>query len=229
MKAILSPTTQRALRSRVLSAADLGRLLSCTEKHAQDLLDEYVFPTAREHAIMRLCANVSRGRLGSILDGMAHDYEWRRIPGFERYEVSERGQVRRAQAGHGSMAGHVLRPKQTGFGHLYVKVAAEGRAAQTIGVHRAVCLAFNGPRPSPDHIVCHRNDVPDDNRPGNLYWGTPADNTRDRIRKAPFKKTDTKLTHRQIAEPDFTPRQIRKRQKAAMTYRLARLQYDDGR
>jgi hypothetical protein len=53
----------------------------------------------------------------------------------------------------------------------------EGRR-RTTAVHHLVLEAFVGPRP-PGHIGCHRNDVPDDNRPSNLYWGTVADNQRD--------------------------------------------------
>jgi hypothetical protein len=115
---------------------------------------------------------------------MTENYEWRVIPGYERYEASEHGQVRRAAAGHGSQPGHVLRAKRNKHGHLYVSVASANHRPLPMSVHRLICMTFHGPQPSPDHIVLHENDVPDDNRKENLRWGTHADNARDRERNS---------------------------------------------
>jgi hypothetical protein len=48
-------------------------------------------------------------------------------------------------------------------------------------VSRLVCEAFNGP-PPPDKPWClHRDGDDKNNRPENLYWGTPQENSDDRI------------------------------------------------
>ena len=43
-------------------------------------------------------------------------------------------------------------------------------------VHRLICEAFNGPPPTPDHIVLHKDEDSANNRRGNLKWGTHAEN-----------------------------------------------------
>lgn len=47
-------------------------------------------------------------------------------------------------------------------------------------VHRLVCIAFHGPKPSEAHQVRHLNGVRSDNRADNLRWGTAAENAADR-------------------------------------------------
>ena len=49
-------------------------------------------------------------------------------------------------------------------------------------VHKLVAEAFLDARPSPDHLVCHRNDRKGDNRAENLYYGTRCDNAQDALR-----------------------------------------------
>ena len=46
--------------------------------------------------------------------------------------------------------------------------------------HRLVAAAWHG-EPSEGYWALHRNDNPLDNRPENLYWGTPKENTRDAV------------------------------------------------
>lgn len=53
---------------------------------------------------------------------------------------------------------------------------------RTFKVHRLVCEAFNGPSPSPDAIVAHRDDVPSNNLHTNLRWTDHQGNTDDRKR-----------------------------------------------
>lgn len=47
-------------------------------------------------------------------------------------------------------------------------------------VHQLVLEAFVGPRPSPEHEVCHNNQARHDNRLENLRWGTSKENAADR-------------------------------------------------
>jgi hypothetical protein len=62
----------------------------------------------------------------------------------------------------------------------YLRVAVtEGGKHKTVKVSRLVCTAFHGP--PPDGMFCLHNDGNKlNNSAGNLRWGTPADNSRDR-------------------------------------------------
>lgn len=51
-----------------------------------------------------------------------------------------------------------------------------------VRVHRLVCIAYHGPRPTSDHQVAHSNGINTDNRAGNLRWATTAENQADMIR-----------------------------------------------
>lgn len=46
----------------------------------------------------------------------------------------------------------------------------------TIKVHQAVCEAFHGPKPTPKHVVLHRDEDGTNNDPENLKWGTRKEN-----------------------------------------------------
>lgn len=66
--------------------------------------------------------------------------------------------------------------------HGYPKVNIKnGDLRQAMLVHREVCEAFHGPKPTPDHQVRHLNGDRTDNRAANLAWGTASENALDRI------------------------------------------------
>lgn len=50
------------------------------------------------------------------------------------------------------------------------------------GAHRIAYMVFKGPIPG-GMVVCHRCDTPKCVRPGHLFLGTKADNTRDMFKK----------------------------------------------
>ena len=50
-----------------------------------------------------------------------------------------------------------------------------------MSAHELVLTAFVGPRPE-GMYGCHRDDCPDNNAVENLYWGTPKQNSADKIR-----------------------------------------------
>ncbi len=102
------------------------------------------------------------------------DPEWRSIPGYSRYEVSADGKVRRGY--------RILNAVQSSSGHFRVTVYTDDGEQATLGLHRAVCLAWHGPAIPPENYACHKNGDPTDNQPSNLYWGSSSDNMRDRAR-----------------------------------------------
>jgi hypothetical protein len=115
--------------------------------------------------------------------------EWREVPGFPGYAVSNMGRAK-------SLARTLRRkhPKtgEEGFGFQYVEkllrpvLRAQGYrmvnlSGAQIFLHRAVLLAFVGPCPE-GFEGCHGNGDSADNRLANLRWDTKAGNMADRER-----------------------------------------------
>jgi len=118
---------------------------------------------------------------------------WLPSPVFPgRYEVSDEGRVRRRmrEVPHrlpcGLVTTRVVRPdllavSYGGRNSKYHRVMLHGPGdeRQFAYVHVLVCTAFHGRRPA-DTLCCHRNDIQDDNRADNLYWGTATENLNDK-------------------------------------------------
>lgn len=100
--------------------------------------------------------------------------QWRLVPGWPEYEVSDLGSVRSLRSGR-TMRVHAL----PHTGHMNVKLKRSG-AVMSNGVHVLVAAAFIGPRPE-GMEVCHNNGDPNDNRLANLRYGTPSANHLDRV------------------------------------------------
>ena len=98
---------------------------------------------------------------------------WRDIPGHRGYQASSEGRCRSVPRTlrDGRRAGGVVLARQADKdGYLTVKL---GRARVRVNV--AVQLAFAGP-PEVRHLDADQQN----NRPGNLAWGSRADNERDK-------------------------------------------------
>jgi hypothetical protein len=118
--------------------------------------------------------------------------QWKPIPGFDAYEVSNIGRVR-SYLGTKRVPGH-----RNGFQHvrlsepaiLQANISSTGRygVGLYVGlkrvrkeVHRLVLLAFAGECPV-GMEACHNNGNPIDNRLENLRWDTHKNNFVDRER-----------------------------------------------
>lgn len=116
--------------------------------------------------------------------------EWRPVVGYEgRYEVSSRGRVRSLPketpnpltGGISRRSGKILSAaKHWKSGRYHLSLSLKG-TAKNWDVHQLVARAFIGPPPDGKH-VCHRDDNPERNFPSNLYYGTPKQNGRDKVR-----------------------------------------------
>lgn len=113
--------------------------------------------------------------------------QWKDITGWEgRYQISTEGRVK-------SIRGGKVRPQtekllvlaHDAYGYQHINLGPKQRAR----VHRLVAEAFI-PNPEGYPLVCHHNDVRDDNRLENLYWGTVKDNAQDRERRGRYKRVD---------------------------------------
>lgn len=93
---------------------------------------------------------------------------------FNAYDVSSLGRVRRG----GRIRKLHVRNSGQAHGYPILTLSQEGRR-KTMFVHALVCRAFHGEPPSDKHVVAHNNGIRDDNRPENLRWATPKENTAD--------------------------------------------------
>ncbi len=100
--------------------------------------------------------------------------EWRPIPEWEEYEVSNFGEIRRG--------GRLLKrtPNKARGGYLQVGLCKNGRPI-TKRLHSLVLSAFVGPAPI-EHEVGHRNGQRADNRIANLSWVTRLQNMEASVR-----------------------------------------------
>lgn len=115
----------------------------------------------------------------SIMD--SYEEVWRGIPGFDGYEASSLGRIRRVRDYNSTWAGRVLSPRVTAKGYEYV-VPSVRNERRTMKIHRLVCLAFHGEAPPGAECVRHLDGDPSNNRPENLVWGTAAENAADTLR-----------------------------------------------
>ena len=108
--------------------------------------------------------------------------EWRPIPSFPDYEVSERGDVRRRRVtAQGTVAGKLMKPwvREDGY-RMYIlrrdKKSFHPRA------HQLVAEAFIGPRPFDGAEVCHKDGTRSNDHWENLRWDSRSANHMDKRR-----------------------------------------------
>lgn len=105
--------------------------------------------------------------------------EWKPIPGYEMYEVSNMGEVRRG--------GKLLRQVQNSTGRLGLALCKDGKQ-NSFQVHRLVMLAFHGP--CPDGMeVCHNDGNHLNNKLSNLRYDTRSNNQYDRVKHGTHSST----------------------------------------
>jgi hypothetical protein len=95
--------------------------------------------------------------------------EWRPIEMFERYEVSNLGNVRRG--------GKILKPGHDVYGYRQVNLYKDGKKYGR-KVYRLVIQSFN-PNTENKPQIDHINRIRDDDRLENLRWVTASENVRN--------------------------------------------------
>lgn len=99
--------------------------------------------------------------------------QWKDIPGFPGYRVSDHGRVT-------GKDGRILKPGILRSGHLQVSLRKDGKTYHR-RIHRLVLTTFGGPPESDDLQCCHGDGVPHNNHISNLRWGTAVENAFDRF------------------------------------------------
>ena len=91
----------------------------------------------------------------------------------------------------------------SGAGYRAISIPKGDGSYRRVYIHRGVCETFNGP--CPEGMECrHLNGDMFDNRPENLCWGTPDDNTQDKKLHGTVAKGEknggAKLTREKVNE-----------------------------
>ena len=136
--------------------------------------------------------------------------QWKEIPGFPGYEVSDHGRVRSYWVKRGRWVRYLSDQPQKfikihrnpeGYGLLCLIL--QGNIHISCQIHRLVLSAFEGPRPL-GMQGCHNDGNPSNNLLNNLRWDTPKNNQRDRL------KHKTSIRGSQNGNAKITVEQVRK-------------------
>lgn len=152
--------------------------------------------------------------------------EWRIIPSFDSYEVSEYGQVRRIKLGingkgAGTFIGKVMKPyvREDGY-DMYI--LRKNNKSFHKKAHQLVCETFISPKPEDKTEVCHADGTRTNNHWTNLRWGTSKENKSDMVahgtRLCGEKSGNAKLRVEDVVE-------IKKLASAGMLHRVIAEKY----
>jgi hypothetical protein len=127
--------------------------------------------------------------------------EWREIPGFPGYDVSDAGRVRSWLTYRGKAGPRLLKTpiNSSGYPALHLQTPTGGRVRP---VHTLVLAAFVGRRPE-GAVIRHLDGDSTNSRLANLTYGTPSENSLDQTAHGthPFaRRTHCKHGHRYTPE-----------------------------
>lgn len=150
---------------------------------------------------------------------------WKKVVGFENYEVSNLGNVRsitrityhpRARTGVSTKKGRLLRPFPNHKGYLMVKLYQDGNQ-KSVSIHRLVATAFiNNPLSFPQ--VNHKDENKQNNCVANLEWctndynvhyGTAIKRKGESIRNSEAHKMYSKTRCKEVVQTDMNERIIK--------------------
>lgn len=91
--------------------------------------------------------------------------EWRPIPGFPKYEVSDQGRVRSVKTDH------ILKPSKNQQGHLKLNLSRDDNKVYTRNLNHLVARSYLDDPPRSDFIsVIHLDGDKENCRAANLVW-----------------------------------------------------------
>ena len=190
-----------------------------------------VMALARHHTFQCLTKRPNRARaylsdagithrVSQAIDAILVDREhgrdpeerWSPVLGWESYEASTHGRVRR----NGELLAQTLNPL---YGRPSVTLWRDNEPT-TVYVHKLVLLAHRGPAKDGDEAR-HRNGNREDNRLANLEWSSRADNQADKVRHG-SNGGPAKITRQQAAEIRALRRTGQTQQSIANEYGVSR-------
>lgn len=117
--------------------------------------------------------------------------QWRVIPEFDLYEVSNFGRIkskprmRKNGQGYYQTKEVILNGSDT-KGYRSITLKQDGKSKRFY-IHRLVAMAFI-PNPERKPFINHKDNNPSNNRAANLEWCTPQENTDWMIAQGRFKR-----------------------------------------
>ncbi len=122
--------------------------------------------------------------------------KYQNIPGFHGYQAGTDGSILR------TASGKCLKGKIDKYGYRRVLLTVSGVKLHPT-VHKLILLSFIGPKTSGMQCA-HENGIRLDNRPCNLRWDTPKNNSADKERHGTIfrgeMQTNAKLKSWQVVE-----------------------------
>jgi hypothetical protein len=146
--------------------------------------------------------------------------EWRAIPGWPKYEVSDQGRVRSwcyvgcNPSGRVAEKPHIIGQRlagphyRKGVGYLYVNLSNGPDQEKSVAVHSLVLSTFMHPRPE-GMECCHEDGCRTNNRLANLRWDTPIANNADKVRHGTFLEGERIPWHKVSTDQVVAIRELR--------------------
>lgn len=132
---------------------------------------------------------------------------YKAIPGWPEYEISERGDIRRAVAGRGSPVGRPMKWQTMKNGYAKVSLCRDSQRAEYL-VHRLVAITFIGEIPD-DKEVCHFDGDKLNNSVSNLRIDDRFGNMADQIRHGKTPRGQKCGSNRYTPEQVLKARELR--------------------
>ena len=111
--------------------------------------------------------------------------EWRKVPGFDDYEISSFGRLKSwlpiRNYAPAPKHGNILNPTRDKDGY-YKTVLRNNGQRRSVRICVLVCSAWHGERPTKASVVRHLDGSKDNDTPDNLCWGTAKENSDDTLR-----------------------------------------------
>ncbi len=130
--------------------------------------------------------------------------ELKSIPNYPDYEITEDGHVWSIRRGIWLQPGNVV-------GYKCYNLCAKGQYARQYTAGRLVLETYIGPCPLGKEC-CHRNDIKQDDRLENLYWGTSSENCADAVRNNRRGKVlnirQVRVIHHLLKSGELTQKEI---------------------
>lgn len=95
---------------------------------------------------------------------------WKSVPGYSKYEINEKGEIRTKETGYVTKGGDAGR-------YLKTNVTDDNDKTTLEYMHYLVCITYHGKRKE-GMVVSHADNDRTNNAPANLSWTSQSDNVQ---------------------------------------------------
>lgn len=141
--------------------------------------------------------------------------EWKDVPEFPYYEISNLGNLRRktrileicypdGRTSYQNIKSMPLKPRFNHSGYREILLTNVSKKKINCRIARLVLLAFVGSPPRPEYHACHNDGIKTNDRLDNLRWDSPSNNNLDKELHGTHNKGErhnlAKITEKQALE-----------------------------